>query len=208
MSKHILLKRTTLCILSGLAIGYTTTAIYQYYFKSKVNRSLSSISSNETISKLTTDQLSRNYFQVKINSDHLADSNEDISLIKATITALQDIPDSLKYVWILEKDAVTSDSLDGVIPALKAGESFEIQMRTQQFSRAIQNHISIQITGKIDQHSVDRKAIISSRPEDSFEYVVQQAAIERSQNPGDPKIQKLSNGQKINEKFNLDKIVR
>jgi aspartokinase len=204
MSKHIILK-AFICSVIGVSTGF-----YLMHSLSKYNstRQLASSESPFLISKLSIDQVSRNYFQLKLSTDTLAEKQNETSVVVASITALQDLPANLKFTWILGKDTTATSNTEGLLPALKAGDTQQIQISVQNFSHEIQNHVSLNIEGNIGEHKVSRNVIISSRPEDSFEYVVQQAALQRKSEPDNMKIQKLSNGQKINDKFNLDKIIR
>jgi len=206
MSKQFLLK-TAATTGFGLIIGFLS--MHLILNKNVVQRGLASQKESPfIIQKLSLDMVSRNYFHIKLTSDDIAEKQDGISTVKAIVTAYQDIPAGLEYKWNLEKGATSHSILEGILPAISAGQTYEFQITTQNFSHEIQNHISISISGKIAEHTVQRDAIIASRPEDSFEYVLQKAAEERKQDPQNMKIQKLSNGQKIDDKFRLDKIIR
>jgi len=206
MSKQLLLK-IALTTSFGLATGFLS--MHLFLNKNTAHRGLASQKESPfVIQKLSLDMVSRNYFQIKLTSDDIAEKQDGVSTIKAVITAYQDIPAGLAYKWNLEKGATSHSTLEGVLPAIASGDTYEFQITTQNFSHEVQNHISISLSGKIAEHIVQRDAIIASRPEDSFEYVLQKAAEQRQQEPQNMKIQQLSNGQKINDKFRLDKIIR
>lgn len=161
------------------------------------------------LTKIGVDQASYNYIDMKIENVSLAATNSDTSLVQVQITALKNIPDSLNYKWILGKDVTTSEALEGVLEPLAEGQTKVYEIRVQNYSKEWQSHVSLSLSGDLSGHAVQREVIISSRPEDSFEYVVQQAAIaEKQARAGYGKVQVLSNGKAVSEKFSKDKIIR
>jgi hypothetical protein len=87
------------------------------------------------------------------------------------------------------------------------GETKELSLRVQNYSKEFRSHVSFTVQGSLGAHPVNRDTIVSSRPEDSFEYVVQQAEIQRQKNSSRG-LQKLNNGKSLSEKFRADKIYR
>jgi hypothetical protein len=161
------------------------------------------------LTKIGVDEASYNYIDMKIENVSLADKNSDTSLVQVHITALRDIPNSLNYKWILGRDVTTSETLEGVLEPLAEGQSKVFEIRVQNYSKEWQSHVSLSLSGDMSGHAVQREVIVSSRPEDSFEYVVQQAAIaEKQALKGHGKVQVLSNGKAVSEKFRKDKIIR
>lgn len=201
MSKHIVLK--TICVsLLGITFGYGITNLMHNEYEI-ASRNTASI----PLTKLGLDQASFDYIDIKIENASIADKKEDTSVVQVRITALKDIPAALNYKWILGKDVTTAESLDGVLEPLTQGQSKIYELRVQNYSKEYQSHVSLSLTGDMFGHKVARDVIVSSRPEDSFEYVVQQAALANEQAPAG-KVQKLSNGKTVREKFRKDKIIR
>lgn len=201
MSKHVVLK--TICVsLIGITFGYGITRVMHNEYET-ASRHTASV----PIGKLGFDQASYDYIDIKIDNVSLADKKEDTSIVQVRVTALKDIPSSLNYKWILGKDVVSSETLDGVLEPLTQGQSRVYEIRVQNYSKEYQSHVSLSLSGDMSGHSVRRDVIVSSRPEDSYEYVVQQAALaEKKAGPG--KAQKLSNGRTISERFRPGNIVR
>jgi hypothetical protein len=190
MSKHIILNTVFVSIM-GIGFGYGVTRLMH----------------EELSTKLCFDEASFNYFDLKIENVSVGDKKDDVALVHVTITALQDLPSSLNYKWILGKDVTTGEPAEGTIPQLKQGDSQVLELRVQNYSKEWQSHVSIAFSGNFSGHNVQREVIVSSRPEDSFEYVVQQAAIaEKNTPPG--QVQKLSSGKTVSEKFRKSNIVR
>lgn len=203
MSKHVVLK--TICVsLMGITFGYGITRIIHSDY-SLSERQLASI----PLTKLGLDQASFDYIDLKIENVSLAEKKEDTSLVQVRFTALKDIPTALDYQWILGKEVTSSEILIGTLEPMAKGETKIVELRVQNYSKEWQSHVSLSLTGDLSGHAVQREVLVSSRPEDSFEYVVQQAALAEQQalkNNG--KVQKLSNGKSVSEKFRKENIVR
>lgn len=205
MSKHVVLK--TICVsLLGITFGYGITRVMHTEYEVST-RNTASI----PLTKLGVDQASYDYIDIKIENVSLAEKKEGISLVQVRITALRDIPSALNYQWVLGKEVTTSETLDGILEPLTQGQSKVFELRVQNYSKEWQSHVSMSLTGDLSGHQVRRDVIVSSRPEDSFEYVVQQAALaeeQAKQNSLSGKLQKLNNKKTLSEKFRKDKIIR
>lgn len=205
MSKHVVLK--TICVsLLGITFGYGITRVMHTEYEVST-RNTASI----PLTKLGVDQASYDYIDIKIENVSLADKKEGTSLVQVRITALRDIPSALNYQWILGKEVTTSETLEGILEPLTQGQSKVFELRVQNYSKEWQSHVSLNLSGDLSGHQVRRDVIISSRPEDSFEYVVQQAALAEEQakkNSPSGKLQTLNNKKTLSEKFRKDKIVR
>lgn len=205
MSKHVVLK--TICVsLLGITFGYGITRVMHTEYEVS-NRNTASV----PLTKLGVDQASYDYIDIKIENVSLADKKEGTSLVQVRVTALRDIPSALNYQWILGKDVTTSENLDGILEPLTQGQSKVFELRVQNYSKEWQSHVSMNLSGDLSGHQVRRDVIISSRPEDSFEYVVQQVALaeeQAKQNSPSGKVQVLNNKKTLSEKFRKDKIVR
>ena len=160
------------------------------------------------LTKIGMDEASYDYIDIKIENVSLADKKDDTSLIQVRVTALRDIPSALNYKWILGKDVLTSENLEGVLDPMTQGQSKIYELRVQNYSKEWQSHVSLALTGNMAGHNVQREVIVSSRPEDSFEYVVQQAALAEQQEAKKGNVQKLSNGRAKSDRFRAGNIVR
>ena len=202
MSKHVVLK--TICVsLLGITFGYGLTRVMhnEYEYNSRSTASI-------PLTKIGMDEASYDYIDIKIENVSLADKKDDTSLIQVRVTALRDIPSALNYKWILGKDVLTSENLEGVLDPMTQGQSKIYELRVQNYSKEWQSHVSLALTGNMAGHNVQREVIVSSRPEDSFEYVVQQAALAEQQEAKKGNVQKLSNGRAKSDRFRAGNIVR
>ena len=86
--------------------------------------------------------------------------------------------------------------------AFTAGQSKEFTLKVRQFSKQFKKFISFEIKGDYEQRPINREILISSRVEDSFEYVIQQNEKKRK-----VQAQKLGND-KAKSKFSPDRVIR
>jgi hypothetical protein len=157
------------------------------------------------ILKLGADQISRDYYDIKIINENIASKNSDPSILKVIVSAKKDLPTGLQYQWQLHKDMTTTDVLTGQLDTLAAGQKKEFTLRVIGFSKEFNSHINFIVLGQIGNHNLRRSVITSSRPEDSFEYVVEQAALAEKKTG---KVLKLSNGKSTKSKFDPAKIIK
>ena len=203
MSKYIVLK--TICVsVLGVSFGYGLTKVmhteYEY-----TNRSTASV----PLVKLGMDEASFDYIDIKIDNISLAEKKDETSLVQVHITALKDIPNSLEFKWVLGKDVLTSENLEGILEPMAKGQNKIYELRVQNYSKEWQSYVSLALTGNMSGHKVKREVIVSSRPEDSFEYVVQQAALAEQQKAAQgKKLQKLNNGRPVSDRFRAGNIIR
>lgn len=164
------------------------------------------------ITKLGVEQVSRNYFDVRINNESVATNDKEVSIVKATVTARMDIPAGLQYKWQLRQDMISSDNLVGSLPTLKAGTSQDFIIHVTGFSKEMNSHINFVVLGQLGEQNVRRSVITSSRPEDSLGYLVEQNALKEAEEAqNSKKLNKLNNGKKtktLKEKFDLNNVVR
>lgn len=189
----------------GLFVGYAgMNALVAINSENKSEAFERTIASSP-ITKIGIDQISRDYFDIKISNQSVSEKNDETSVIQVTVTALKNLPAGLQYKWNLHKDMTSTDALTGQLEEMSAGSKKEFSLRVVGFSKQMNSHVNFSINGQIGGHILHRSVITSSRPEDSFEYVVEQAAL-HEQKTG--KIQKLSNGKSVRKKFDLNKVIK
>ena len=187
---------------AGLFVGYSAMSWHQEetspeYFKRTIAAA--------PILKLGADQISRDYYDIKIINENIALKNNDSSILKVIVTAKKDLPAGLQYKWQLHKDMTSADILTGQLEALSIGQKKEFSLRVIGFSKEFNSHINFIVSGQIANHNLRRSVITSSRPEDSFEYVVEQAALAEKKTG---KVLKLSNGKSTKNKFDPAKVIK
>lgn len=205
MSKHIILK-SLLTIFLGVGTGYGITLLTNQ--GENLEQAQRTIASSPKALKLGQDQMSYDFFDLQLSNEVLADSFEQNSIIRATVTAKKDIPDTLQFKWHLGEGVTSADSLEGSIFSLKAGDTQIFELQVQQYSKLSSSHVSFYVLGNLAQQKVDRQAIISSKMEESLEYIIQQAELHK-RNENQKGVQKLSTGlSNTQKKFNPDKVIR
>lgn len=196
-------------ILLGTFIGYF--GMHFYKNNSPSSTSFASLSRESQIMKLGADQISKDYFDVRFEHNEIAELGEKPSIVKVKITALKEVPEGLNYKWLLGSDMTSSATLEGTLPAFQANEEKIFEITVFGFSKENVSHISFSVSGSLGSHTVKRDIIASSRPEDSYEYVLQQQALYQEQfisqgQNGKASQKSLKKG--FRGQFDPDKIVR
>lgn len=185
MSKLILNIFGTFII--GLVFGYACMFTFN---ETKVGKKAPLTSSRETASvdhqdhdhdvmaKLEVHELLYSYLDIRVQSTEISQSDDEVSVVKALITARKDTPTGLTYEWLLHKNMKSSSTLTGEIPALKEGEVYEVTLSVSGFSKENRSYLSFGIDGNLEQKKLHKEFLATSRPEDSFEYVVEQRNLQ------------------------------
>lgn len=189
----------------GLFLGYASMNILVAMNTSTKSEQFERTIASSPITKIGIDQIARDYFDIKITNQSVAVKNDEASVIQVIVTALKPLPVGLQYKWQLHKDMSSTDPLTGQLEDMAAGAKKEFTLRVTGFSKQINSHINFVIFGQIGEHNLRRSVITSSRPEDSFEYVVEQAALNEKKTG---QIQKLSNGKSVKKKFDPSKVIK
>lgn len=201
---------STATVLCGVFIGYFGMQFIVKKSPSSESASFASLAQEKQIMKLGADQISKDYFDVRFADSTVAVKNDELSQVKVKVTALKDVPAGLNFKWVLGENMNSTDALDGTLPALQAGEEKVFEISVLGFSKESLNHVSFSVFGSLGSHNVKRDIIASSRPEDSYEYVVQQQALYQAQNVTTGKNSKTQKPSKkgFRGQFDPDKIVR
>ena len=183
-------------VLCGAVFGYS---IVQFLKPEPKNRFIASAQ----ISKMGQEQNARSLFDVRLDLAGLAKQNDGISTIIVRVEALKPFGGGLLYKWNLPADV---QILEGVstepLPSMAAGESRDYVLKVKGFSKEFKKYASFEIEGEINQHAIRREVLISSRLEDSLEYLIQQNELKSEKNS----INKLGNTKK--SRFDLQNVVR
>ncbi|MGZ3691139.1 MAG: hypothetical protein ACXVAX_06535 [Pseudobdellovibrio sp.] len=186
-------------IIVGGLVGYYSVKNLAPHEESQ-NRFLASV----PISKMGAEQMSRNLFDVKLNLDSLAQKDSDTSTLLIQVIALKKVETGLQYTWILPQGVnLVNGSLSDSLGEITPGNSKEISIQVTGFSKEMKKYISFEVAGKQSQIPVRREVLVSSRIEDSLEYMVQQDAMKKQNdgNTNDKATVKKS-------KFSVENVVR
>jgi len=168
MSRSFILK-SAIAISIGAVAGYNSVQ----YFKNRnsSHRYLASI----TMSKLASEQLSKTLVDVKIKNVEVGLTDSDTSTVKVILTAYKPIAAGLTYNWNIPSDVqVLQGQTSGSLPEFAANQTQELVLKLSGYNKVKKNYVSFTLAGDVDATRFQREVLASSRPEDSFEYVVQE----------------------------------
>lgn len=185
----------------GVIVGYSSVKFLKpIVFQSENNRSIASY----PVSKVGQEQNSRYFFNIKINTDELAKTEDGISTIKINIEALKNFNTGLLYSWSLAQDVeLLEGALNGHLGEFSENQNKEFILKVRGFSKQLKKFISFEVHGEFEKKPIRHEVLISSRIEDSFEYAIQQNELSKSKN----QIKKLDDS-KSNNKFRPDRVIR
>ena len=168
MSSFTILKSVSVIAL-GAVIGYSSVQFA--LTKESPNRYLAS----STVSKMAVEQYSRTLIDLKIETSKIAQTEKDASVIEVSIEAFRDIPAGIPFKWNLPEDVeVLSGAPNGLLPEFAANQVHVFKLEVSGFNKLKKSYISFSVNGEVGAINLKREILFSSRPEDSFEYVVQQ----------------------------------
>ena len=212
-SKFIL--SSTATIFCGVFIGYFGMQFVNKNSSSQSASSFASLAQEPQIAKLGADQISKDYFDLRFENNEVAEHDEKPSIVKVKLIAIKDVPAGLNFQWVLGSEITVANNqtntLSGSVPAMQTGEFKEFEITVLGFSKQSASHVSFSVSGTMGSHEVKRNIISSSRPEDSYEYVVQQQALYQEQfvqKGQNNKAQKPSSKKGFRGQFDPEKIVR
>lgn len=174
MSFSNILKSISVVAFGGV-VGYSAVKFFSR--PNENNRGIASM----TYSKLGSEQYAKSLFEIKIQNTTLAEKADDVSEVVVTVEALKTLPEGLVYSWSLP-DTVTviEGTTSGNLASLSVHETKEFRLKVKGYSREVRHFISFTIQGDLNNKPVNRDVLVSSRPEDSFEYVVREREKERA----------------------------
>ena len=171
------LLKSALVIALGSVTGYSLMKYSQQ--PTKQNRSMASI----VTTKLGKEQVARQFFDLQTDLAQISKSDSDFSEIKVKMTALRSFGPGLSYKWNLPNGVnLLQGPLQDQVPTLQSGEEKEFVIKVTGFSKELRKYLSFEISGAANQLPVKQEVLVSSRMEDSLEYLIQQSAKKEQQN--------------------------
>ena len=167
MSYRNLLNSFSVIAISAAA-GYGAMKYIQK--ENSPNRYLASM----TMGKMAHEQFSKTIFDIKVKNVEIGLTESDVSTVQVTIDAFNEIPEGLSYTWHLPDDiSVSAGSQQGLLQKFSANDTQTLELKIKGYSKAKKSFISFSIEGNLGDAKLKREVLLSSRPEDSFEYIVQ-----------------------------------
>lgn len=168
MSNKLILKQS-LIFAAFFSFGFASTFMYHHYQKS--NSEGSSVAASKILfnAKLGK-QLS--FVNVQLEFKDLAHKDVDVTEIKAYVTLLKSTNNSLSYKWQLpEGTQLVQGDLEGVLDNVAEESPQELILKVSGFSKEDKKLISLTASTFIGENIFSNVGLISSRPEDSYEFV-------------------------------------
>ena len=168
MSSFTILKSVSIISLGAL-IGYSS--VRSLMTENSPNRYLASA----TMSKMAVEQYSKTVMDIKVKNSIIGLTDSDSSIIEVSIEALQPINAGIPFSWNLPEGVlVIEGAQNGLLPDFAANQIHEFTLKVSGFSKTKKSFISFLVNGELGNAKIKQEVLLSSRPEDSFEYVVQQ----------------------------------
>ncbi len=168
MSSSNLLKSFSIVAISAL-VSYSAISYIQKV--NSPNRFLASVTS----SKMASAQFAKSLFDIKVTNIEIGLSEADPSTVQVDIEAFKAIPAGLPYNWNIPDDVTILEGQQaGQLAEFSANQIQTITLKIKGYNKTKKSYLGFYIDGTIGNIKLQRNALLSSRPEDSFEYVVQQ----------------------------------
>jgi hypothetical protein len=168
-------------VVTGAVVGYFSIQVILPGFGKTSTSSPNRFLASATMSKLGTEQYAKSYFDIRIKNDVIAFTKDEVSTVKVIITAYQKLPAGLTYSWHLPEGATIVQGIETAeIPQLDADQVQEFELKIKGYSKEFKNHVVFAVKGDLNQSQINQNVIVSSRPEDSFEYVVQEHEMQKA----------------------------
>lgn len=193
MKSYLIKFAFVFCAMFG--IGYMS-ADYMIFAKEEVqSSSLSSILMNAKMGK------SLSFVNVQLEADTIPENPNDVVEITGYITLLKSTNNSVNYQWILPEGVEIIDGLkEGQLDSVQIEQPVEVKVKVSGYSKYEKKLLTLSASTRVGDTSFSNVALISSRPEDSQEYLAKQrfdnAKIEKidfsSESPKDLRSQEPS----------------
>lgn len=185
----------------GVLLGYN---VGHFFNRDEFNQSTKRNMASYPVSKIGKGLNTEPLFNITIDTDGLAQTEAEVSLVKVHVQALQDIPKGFSYTWSLQHDSQLIEGLlSDELGEISAHQSQMLMIKVKGFSKQAKKFINFSIRGEHLQKPILREMLISSRIEDSLEYTIQQNELKKQKMT----INKLG-GPKAKSKFNSDNIIQ
>lgn len=198
MSSNNFLKPLSV-ILFGVLVGYHGMRS----ITATTDRTVSSYStSSHRMAKLGLAQNANSLFDVRVVADQIATDETGVSTVQVKIRSYVSINDGLQYRWNLPPEVeLIEGQFSNVMGRFNANEEKIFELKLRHFSKQLRRYINFEISGLANNLPIQKDVLISSRIEDSMEYIIQQDRLEQ-------KAHGKVGAQSIMDKFAPEHIVR
>lgn len=168
MSSSNFLKSFSIVAISAF-VGYAAVSYIQQV--NSPNRFLASA----TVSKMASAHFSRSVFDIKVTNVLIGATEADPSVVQVDVEVFKALPAGLPYSWNIPDDVTILEGQQaGQFAEFSANQIQTITLKIKGYNKTKKSYLGFYIDGTLGNVKLQRNALLSSRPEDSFEYVVQQ----------------------------------
>ncbi|NUM57669.1 MAG: hypothetical protein HUU56_03510 [Bdellovibrionaceae bacterium] len=157
-----------------LTFSFGSSLIYEKYFL-EANSDSFSLNERQKISKiLFKSKLGKqlSFVSVQLEFSELADLNADITEIKGYITLLKSSDNIVNYEWVLPEGVfLIEGAQQQVLNNVPTETPQEVKIKVSGFSKEEKKLISLSAHTRIGNTTFSNVGLLSSRPEDSFEFI-------------------------------------
>lgn len=152
------------------ALGYASADYLVHISKeTKQSLSLTSLLFNAKMGK------SLSFVNVQLEAPEIPENPNEETEISAYITLLKSSNNSVKYQWLLPEGVqIVDGDIEGQLDSVVVEEPVEVSIIVKGYSSSEKKLISLTAGTVIGDTTMSNVALISSRPEDSHEYVAKQ----------------------------------
>lgn len=155
------------------------------------------------ISKMGKEQTAQYFFDIKTIAEYIAQNDHEISVITIQLQSVRSIKSGLQYHWNLPEGVeVVEGLLVDSVNEFSPEQTQDFTLKVKGFSKENLKYIRFEIIGDTELGPVKRVVLISTRPENSLEYQIQNNFLNSSSNSENNKLNILKN------KFNPDNVVK
>ena len=167
MSYSNLLKSFSVIAISAF-VGYSAVKYIQK--ENSPNRYLASL----TMGKMAVEQFSKTVFDVKVKNVEVGLSESDVSIVQVDVEAYTVLPAGLPYLWTIPEDVlIVEGPQQGVFSEFAVNQIQSLTLKIKGYNKTKKSFLSFSVNGTLNATKLQREVLLSSRPEDSFEYIVQ-----------------------------------
>ncbi len=118
---------------------------------------------------------SLSFVNVQLESNEVPDGPNEVAEISGFITLLKTSNNVITYEWLLpEGVTIIEGDKEGRIESVAAEVPVTVKIKVNGYTKAEKKLISLSGTTKIGENAFSNVAILSSRPEDSHEFIARQ----------------------------------
>lgn len=163
------LKKALFIFFFGLVFGFSVTHLI-----SEISENASRDLASSKGPKLRLDMNSKSLATISVSLNEPTEiplDTEETVEITGQVVLRHGSPSDLHLKWQLPAGVVSTESLQAVISNAQPGVIYPIQLHVQGFNKVSKKNVTVMATANVDGVEYGNSSLISSRPEDSWEYV-------------------------------------